>query len=121
MTSENFSTAFKTVKKVYSGKSFADWLLSFFSNPPKESEFLKAMTTWVVRNFKARRKGGVPVGQLEKFCYKDGDGQKVDFVRHLAYHLIKILTKRGLREVDERAKSDLLGKLDEAFRRAQKS
>lgn len=83
---------------------FGDLLTMSDANLDKMgSDFLKVLSTWVVRNFSARRKNGVPVGELGKFIYPES--QKIDFTRALMVHIVRILRKRGLRETEAARKN----------------
>ena len=118
MNGENWTQAFNATKQRYNGRSFAEWFTEICAQEPK-GDFLKAITTWVVRHFKSRRKGGVPVGQLDKFCFKDE--QKVNLVHHLFWYLAGVLIRRGLKETDLKASNETFLKLETAFRKAQKN
>lgn len=106
--------------KAYRGKNLADWLAKWvlMKTPDLEKvnrQFLTILTTWVVKRFAARRKGGVPVGNLGRFALPDS--QKINFIEALCAFVILILRKRGLIEAD-RQPSDSFRRLLDAFDRA---
>jgi hypothetical protein len=87
----------------YRGKTLVEW----FGDLPTKSDadldregkdFLRVLTTWVVRQYSGRRKGGVPTGNLVKFALPES--QKIDFTRTIMIFLVRTLRKRGLRETD---------------------
>lgn len=91
------------VARPYRGKTLPEHLGDLLTM--KEAElrkesagFLKIMATWVFRAFASRRKGGVPTGELARFVHPDG--VKLDFTRAITVHLVGLLRKRGLVEVD---------------------
>jgi hypothetical protein len=101
--SDPLFAAFAAVKKPYRGKSLLEWLGKWVSMTTKDLEkvnqsFLKTITTWVVRTFAQRRKGGVPMGYLPKFAWPET--QKLNFAEALAAQIILTLRKRGLLEAD---------------------
>jgi|GEM_PF-6654998 len=61
-------------------------------------DFLKLVATWVYRKFSGRRKGGVPLGELQRFVYPDD--KKLELVEAAMYYLLGVFRKKGLIEVD---------------------
>jgi len=82
------------------------------------ASFLKTITTYVVRNFQKRRKGGVPVGNLDRFIYPAD--KKINLFDTLAAMIIGILRKRGVRELQERHSNQTLELLIKAYDRTPK-
>lgn len=120
--SDSFFQAFTAVKKPYPGKSLLEWLGKWVNMTTKDLEkvnqpFLKTMTTWVVRNFAQRRKGGVPMGELAKFALPAT--QKFGFTDAIAAFIVLTLRKRGLLEADMQSMDRFLRLLD-AFERCSK-
>jgi hypothetical protein len=92
----------------YHGKILVEWFVELLQKSDADldregSNFLKVLTTWVVRQYSGRRKGGVPTGSLDRFVYRDSE--KIDFTRTVMVFLVRILRKRGLRETDLSRKS----------------
>lgn len=114
--------AFTAVKKPYIGKSLLGWLGKWVTMTTKDLEkvnqpFLKTITTWVVRNYAQRRKGGVPMGDLAKFALPNT--QKFNFIEALIAQIVLTLRKRGLLEADTQPTQQFQRLLD-AFDRCKR-
>ena len=108
----------RSQKTDYVDKTLVEWFGDLLTMSDAEldregKDFLKILTTWVVRNFSNRRKNGVPVGYLDKFIYPDN--QKIDFTRAVMVFIVRILRKRGLRETDQSRKSATFDLLVKAY------
>lgn len=106
----------------YKGKSLADWFSKWVTMRETDltkanASFLTVITTWVVRNFQERRKGGVPIGKLEKFAIPAP--QKIDFTNAISSMVVSTFRKRGLLESDVQP-TDTFRKLNDAFDRSSK-
>lgn len=117
-------TLFKAFEnaKPYRGKSLADWLSKWVTMRETDltksnASFLTTMTTWVVRNFTERRKGGVPMGNLAKFALPES--QKIDFTGAISAMVVATFHKRGLIEADSQPTAQFQ-RLVDAFDRARK-
>lgn len=121
MNQSSLDQVWQTVaKKPYKGRTLASWLHLFMILAPQTldqnaGQFLPAMTKWVVEQYREGRKGGVPIGYLEKFALKD---QKMPFFDLLATMVVRILRKRGLHEYDSMP-TPTFTKLVEAWDRAK--
>lgn len=98
----NLLSAFAATKS-YRGKTLVEWLTAWVTMREADltkvnAKFLAIITTWVVRNFQQRRKGGVPTGNLARFVLPES--QKIDFTGTIAAMLVGTLRKRGLVEAD---------------------
>lgn len=105
---------------VYKGKTLVEWFGDLLKKSDSDldregSNFLKVLTTWVVRQYADRRRGGVPMGHLEKFAYPAS--QKIDFTRTVMVYIVRTLRKRGLRETDMSRKSLTFDQLVAAYDR----
>lgn len=114
--------AFTAVKTPYRGKSLLGWLGKWVTMTTRDLEkvnqpFLKTMTTWVVRNFAQRRKGGVPMAELAKFTLPKT--QKLNFTEVLIAQIVLTLRKRGLVEADTQPTQQFQQLLD-AFDRCKR-
>lgn len=108
--------------KPYKGKAIVEWLGKLIGMPMQDLEklnrpFLTIVTTWVVRQARKRRKGGIPTGNLERFVLPDD--RKLDFVDAFCAQVVLVLRKRGLVEADSMP-TDSFRRLLDAFDRSPK-
>jgi hypothetical protein len=108
----------------YRGKTLVEWFAEFLQKSDADleregSNFLKVLTTWVVRQYSGRRKGGVPIGNLDRFAYRNSE--KIDFTRAVMVFIVRILRKRGLRETDLSRKSPTFELLVRAYEKTERS
>lgn len=105
----------------YAPKALFDHLEKWLTMPEADLKkvgklFLKNITTYVVRNFQGRRKGGVPVGKLDQFCVSG----EVNLFDTLAAMLVSILRRRGVKELAEKNRNEAVIVLAKAFDKAAK-
>jgi len=116
-----FDEVSKKKERRYAPKALFDHLEKWLAMPERDlkkstSSFLKNITTYVVRNFQGRRKGGVPVGKLDQFCASS----EVNLFDTLAAIMVSLLRKRGVRELAETNKNQAVIILAKAFDKTAK-
>jgi len=105
----------------YRGRRLTDWFqaelgASQATLDQSAASFLRTMATWVFRKLRSRRGKAVPLGEMARFVHPDE--LPIDLEGAIKKFLVRLLRKRGLREVDERTNGPAFDELVRAFGKA---
>lgn len=107
--------------KHYHGWRLIDWFQSELGASQatldkSATNFLQTMATWVFRRLRNRHGQDVPLGTMARFVHPDE--QVIDLEDAIKKFLVRLLRKRGLREVDEHTNGPAFEEMVRAFDRA---